>query len=257
MGMGYEAAMAQAVQQRLERKQWTIPIGAIVEARAWEILKPGTLEPTRGDPAHPYAGVQGIAKAGWRVWPPINALNGGVIDLQAPPGVIFTPWTIEDIAPIIGNANQQAILEIAGLYNDRVIGRGILTPEEEDGVEKLLTVAVIPQMVRDPSKSEAWNKTADLMAPVIDAWIDGQLDQVVARRRVSAAKVAAWEAIYVVAKTVADAPKVIGDAVGDGASKALGGFAKAAPFVTLILGILGIGWLMSAFGGSSGRSESA
>jgi hypothetical protein len=238
-------------------------VGMFCAARAFDNVKPGQLVVTGGgaamwtsptkDFSADYQGFTVIPvppagyPSGLSFQSPFNWWNDGydgtINDKAITP--LLTDWGYSDLPKIIGPENFSFVDAMKRLYDKRIVGKGILTKDEEFLVGNALVFGMIPSIKpRKRQNDEAWNALSDEWSALFRFYTAKAISQGKEAIAASEAAVERWETIYKLTKAVAELPSTIVSTAVKGTGFIGWQMLKSNPL--LVIGAVGILFIMFA-----------
>lgn len=193
---------------------------------------------------------------------------GTLRNLQAPE-MFFRDWTIDDL-----NSYQMSLVmpehyiafikALKEVYTKRIFGRGIIPPQEEALITKLLdsgiAVWMMTKKVHDAQTVTRWNPNqaikrdsafyaaAEAFRPAILEFNRQNIAQAIQELRVAEASVAFWEQVYAIVAEIQKIPAHIINAAGTVATSITGSAASVA--MNMLFAVVKSAWPILLVGGA-------
>ena len=206
------AIVARSVNEYQKASGRSSAVGLYLEARAWDLLNPGTLDGHKGRFLFGQNSdlMQEVQSPGFEVLLPFFVGDfAGNFNARALPQVLLSNFSITDLRGVLPPQLIDFVLELRALYEQRIFGTGIISQKEEFGVKQLLTAGYPVLLQQSPSKSETHNKVAQVMQEARQAYDSRNVVAGARALAASRANLAFWRSINAIVKTVAEGPQNI------------------------------------------------
>lgn len=283
--MSYAQAVADLIAQRLANEEESVPLNALILARAVDAILPGQLSSTVG-----------FFVVGTRRLVAPSDLMGSVdlpgcrfralfapadlsfdVSLADFPEVLKSDFNAGDLPGLIGDDNVAIMAGLADLWDSNVRKSGLLSGDQCDMAVRLchLGIIVTPELaenmsrmfptlavgLREPpdmtgDRRLAWTGIVTAFKPIMDAYADKNL--ATARQAVADAKanVALWDGVYSAVNAIAVVPSELAAAVLNSAKSVLLTGPVMALLGVVVLGLLAIWFLPSLLAARTARAAS-
>lgn len=222
-------------------------VNAILEAKAYDNLRPGRLVPNG-----PFFDDPDLRGGGAKITLDIFTTDGftartpfipgnRTFPTRIPPPVFNSNWNISQLRGFVGDALVDTIQALKALYAEQVFGKDIISADEEFGVRGLLDAGIVVSLSTSEQRGAKHNSIADRMRPIVRAFNRGSAKTAFEEIDQARADSDYWNRVHGVVSAVSQLPSTILEGGAKGVFLVLKQFAVSNPVVFIgAVGLVGL-----------------